>query len=101
MVERLGKPLIFVLNGATPRARITSEAVMALSQHGTLAPVIIHHRTGFAASMIDGRTVMEIAGDERSGSEIMQLWDYLSRRLNRDYRTMLPDEMVAAAQGAA
>ncbi len=57
---------------------------MALSQHGTLAPVIIHHRTGFAASMIDGRTVMEIAGDARSADEIMQFWDYLARRLSRD-----------------
>ena len=101
MVERLGKPLIFALNGATPRARITNEAVMALSQHGTLAPVVIHHRTGFAASMIDGRTVMEIAGDERSASEVMQLWDYLARRLNRDFRTVLPNEMVVAAKGAA
>jgi chromosome partitioning protein len=101
IVQRLGKPLIFALNGATPRARITAEAVMALSQHGTLAPVVIHHRTGFAASMIDGRTVMEIVDDERSAAEIMQLWDYLARRLNRDYRTMLPSEMTNCAQGAA
>src|SRR4051812_4480220 len=54
IVEKLGKPLIFVLNGAAPRARITNEAIMALSQHGTLAPVILYQRTGFAASMIDG-----------------------------------------------
>jgi chromosome partitioning protein len=101
IVERLGKPLIFALNGATPRARITAEAVMALSQHGTLAPVVIHHRTGFAASMIDGRTVMEIDDDERSAAEIMQLWDYVSRRLNRDYRTMLPSDTNMPAQGAA
>src|SRR6516225_4072123 len=59
LIERLGKPLVFVVNGATPRARITSEAVMALSQHGTLAPAILHQRTAYAASMIDGRTVME------------------------------------------
>ncbi|HXQ51796.1 MAG TPA: ParA family protein [Stellaceae bacterium] len=104
LVQRLGKPLIFALNGATPRARITAEAVMALSQHGTLAPVIVHHRTGFAASMIDGRTVMEIPGDDRSSSEIMQLWDYVSRRLSRDYRTLLPSGMAMPAlpaQGAA
>jgi chromosome partitioning protein len=105
LVERLAKPLVFVLNGATPRARITAEAVMALSQHGTLAPIVIHHRTGFAASMIDGRTVMEIAGDDRSASEIMQLWDYLSRRLSNDHRTMLPNNVYvpppAETQGAA
>jgi chromosome partitioning protein len=99
LVERLAKPLVFVLNGATPRARITSEAVMALSQHGTLAPVILHHRTGFAASMIDGRTVMEIVGDERSSAEVMQLWDYLGRRLTRDFRTMLPSGMFLSATG--
>jgi chromosome partitioning protein len=94
IAQRLGKPLVFVLNGATPRARITAEAAMALSQHGTLAPVVIHHRTGFAASMIDGRTVMEVTGDERSASEIEQLWEYLGRRLSNDYRTMLPPEMA-------
>jgi chromosome partitioning protein len=104
IAQRLAKPLVFVLNGATPRARITAEAAMALSQHGTLAPVVIHHRTGFAASMIDGRTVMEVTGDERSGSEIMQLWEYLDRRLSHDYRTMIPPAMARPAlptQGAA
>jgi len=103
LVQRLGKPLVFALNGATPRARITAEAVMALSQHGTLAPVVVHHRTGFAAAMIDGRTVMEIPGDDRSAEEIMQLWDYLARRLTRDYRTLLPGETTDAvsAQGVA
>ena len=29
LVERLGKPLVFVVNAASPRARITSEAVIA------------------------------------------------------------------------
>jgi chromosome partitioning protein len=101
IAQRLGKPLVFVLNGATPRARITAEAAMALSQHGTLAPVVVHHRTAFAASMIDGRTVMEVSGDERSSSEIMQLWEYLGRRLSHDYRTMLPPQMALTAQGAA
>ncbi len=97
LVERLGKPLIFVVNGATPRARITSEAVMALSQHGTLAPVIIHHRTGFAASMIDGRTVMEVPGEPRSALEIAQLWEYLENRLKGEHRTLLPAEMFSTA----
>src|ERR1700749_1070299 len=46
-----GKPLLFVVNGATPKARITHEAAIALSRHGTVAPVIVHQRTDFAASM--------------------------------------------------
>jgi chromosome partitioning protein len=38
LCERAGKPLIFVVNAATPKAKITSEAAVALSQHGTVAP---------------------------------------------------------------
>jgi chromosome partitioning protein len=101
LVERAGKPLIFVINAATPRARITNEAVMALSQHGTLAPVILHQRTGFAASMIDGRTVGEIKGEARSAEEIASLWDYISHRLNRDTRPWLAETLAAQAEAAA
>jgi chromosome partitioning protein len=81
LVERLGKPLVFVINAASPRARITAEAAIALSQHGTLAPSIVHHRTDFAASMIDGRTVMELPKAERSSEEIAALWEYVYKRL--------------------
>ncbi|RMD60923.1 MAG: ParA family protein [Alphaproteobacteria bacterium] len=92
LCEKLGKPLVFVLNGATPRARITAEAAIALSQHGTVAPVTIHHRTEFAASMIDGRTVMEIACNPRSVEEIEDLWDYLADRLERCTRRPEDDD---------
>ncbi len=90
LVEQLNKPLVFVINGAASRARITTEAAVTLSQHGTLAPAIIHQRTDFAASMIDGRTVMELDQRSRSGVEVAQLWEYLYNRLNGDRRTVLP-----------
>ncbi len=91
IVEGLGKPMIFVVNAANSRARITSEAVIALSQHGTLAPAIIHQRSDFATSMIDGRTVMEIRHASRSAAEVAHLWDYLEDRLNMNFsRTHLP-----------
>ncbi len=86
LVQRANKPMVFVLNAATPNARITAEAAMALSQHGTLAPVTVHQRTDFASSMIDGRTVMEIDPDGRSASEIVAIWEYLSDRLERAVR---------------
>ena len=86
LCERAGKPLIFVVNGATPKARITSEAAVALSQHGTVAPVTVHHRTDFAASMIDGRTVMEIDSKGKSANEMVQLWSYISDRLEKNFR---------------
>jgi chromosome partitioning protein len=79
--ESRKKPMIFALNAATARARITMEAAVALSQHGTVAPVTIYNRTDFAASMIDGRTVMEIEPDGKSAEEVRGLWEYLHQRL--------------------
>lgn len=86
LCERAGKPLIFVVNGATPKAKITSEAAVALSQHGTVAPVTLHHRTDYAASMIDGRTVMEVDPNGRSAEEIRSLWAYINDRLEKNFR---------------
>lgn len=86
LCERAGKPLIFVVNAATPKAKITSEAAVALSQHGTVAPVTLHHRTDFAASMIDGRTVMEVDPKSKSAQEVVALWSYVSDRLEKNFR---------------
>ncbi|WP_298091714.1 ParA family protein [uncultured Sphingomonas sp.] len=86
LCDRAGKPLLFVVNAATPKARITTEAALALAQHGTVAPVTIHQRTDFAASMIDGRTVMEVDAKGRSAAEIAALWTYVSDRLEKNFR---------------
>jgi len=86
IAERHGKPVIFVINAATPRARITGESAVALSQHGTVAPVTIHHRVDFAASMIDGRTVGEVVPGCQSAKEISDLWLYIQERLSRIVR---------------
>jgi len=83
IAERHEKPLIFVVNGATPRARITGEAAVALSQHGTVAPVIVHHRVDFAASMVDGRSVGEVVPKSQSAREVRELWTYVQDRLAR------------------
>ncbi len=86
LCDRAGKPLLFVVNGATPKAKITYEAAVALSQHGTVAPVTLHHRVDFAASMIDGRTVMEVDPNGRSANEVRELWTYISDRLEKNFR---------------
>jgi chromosome partitioning protein len=86
LCERSGKPLLFVVNAATPLAKITYEAAIALSQHGTVAPVVLHHRTDFAASMIDGRTVMEVNPNSKSAQEVAELWDYIADRLEKNFR---------------
>ena len=84
LVQACGKPMVFVLNDASPRAKITFEAAIALSQHGTVAPVTIHHRTVYASSMIDGRTAMELEPSGQSATEILGLWEYLNARLNSE-----------------
>ena len=81
LAERMAKPLVFVINGSAPRARLAAEAAVALAQFGPLAPTIVHQRTDFAASMIDGRTVMELKRRSRSPDEMVELWRYLRCQL--------------------
>jgi chromosome partitioning protein len=101
LCDRAGKPLLFVVNGATPKAKITYEAAVALSQHGTVAPVTLHHRTDFAASMIDGRTVMEVDPNGRSANEVRELWTYISDRLEKNFRRTVFSAPGVAASPAA
>lgn len=83
IVEEAQKPMIFVINCAVQRARITAEAAIALSQHGTVAPSYLHQRVDFASSMIDGHIVNEITSSSKSAVEIEQLWKYVSGKLNK------------------
>lgn len=83
LIEQAGKRMVFVINGAASRAKITGEAAVALSQHGTVAPVTLFQRTDFASSMIDGRTVQEIDPNGRSAGEIIQLWKYVFAQMHK------------------
>jgi chromosome partitioning protein len=78
-----GKPMVFVINRATVRARITTQAAIALSQYGAVAPVVIHARLDFATSMTDGRTARELDPASKSAAEVVALWAYLQDRLNQ------------------
>jgi chromosome partitioning protein len=83
LVEQASKKMVFVINGAAARAKIAGEAAVALSQHGTVAPVTLYQRTDFASSMIDGRTVQEIDPKSRSAEEVVALWKYVSAQLRK------------------
>ncbi|WP_093221930.1 ParA family protein [Sphingomonas sp. NFR15] len=101
LCARAGKPLLFVVNGAAPDARITGETMLALSRHGTVSPVVIHHRADFATAMIDGGTVTEHDADGRSAAEIEALWRFVSDRLETNFRRTVfapPSPTGAAAQ---
>ena len=95
LARRAGKRMVFVVSQATQRARITAEAAIALSQHGTVAPVMIHHRVDFAASMTGGATVGELDPDGRSAGEVRALWAYLLQLLTED-----ADHAASAARAA-
>ena len=41
LIEAAGKPMVFVINRVKPRVRLTNQAVIALSQHGRVAPVMV------------------------------------------------------------
>jgi chromosome partitioning protein len=86
MAEASGKPFCFIVNGATPRTTIAHEAVRALAQHGKVAPVTLHQRIDFAASMVDGRTVGELNPQSRSAVEVTDLWQYVVTKLRKDVK---------------
>lgn len=82
IVNECSRRMVFVVNGAANRARITAEAAIALSQHGAVSPTVIYQRTDFASSMIDGRTAQEIDPQGKSSNEVAYLWSYVHTQLN-------------------
>ena len=83
IAEAAGKRPVFVINGAAYRARISAQAAIALSQHGAVAPGIVHQRTDYAVSMIDGRTAPELRPEHKSAGEIRALYAYLQEFIAR------------------
>jgi chromosome partitioning protein len=81
VVSAAGKPMVFVVNAATKRARLTGDAAIALSQHGTVSPAILHRSDAYAASALDGLTVLEADPRGVQAGEVGLLWDYAARRL--------------------
>lgn len=83
LAESEGRAMVFVINNATRRARLTAQAAITLSQHGTVAPTVIHHSVMFPTSAIGGLTVREVDPDSKPAQEITELWAYISERLRR------------------
>ena len=83
LAEAEGKPMVFVVNGAANRAKITGEAAVSLSQHGKVAPVTVFQLTVFATSMIDGRTAQEIDPTSKAATDIVALWQYVATELSK------------------
>jgi chromosome partitioning protein len=81
LVQRHGKPFVFIVNGAAPEAELSPEVVMGLAQHGTVASVTIPRSLALLDSMLAGQTVFDMPDSPAPASDIARLWEYLSKRL--------------------
>ena len=81
LVQAAGKAFVFVVTQAKPNARLTVQAMAALSEHGIVAPAIVHDRVDYAGSMIDGRTVRETDPKGKSAAEMADLWKFVKAQL--------------------
>ena len=76
------RPFAFAVTQAKTNSRLTVQAMAALSEHGVVASAIVHDRVDYAASMIDGRTVLEVDPRGRSAGEVVELWRFVKARLH-------------------
>jgi chromosome partitioning protein len=81
LITAAGKPMVFVVNSATRKARLTSDAAIALSQHGTVSPSVLHRADVYASSALDGRTVAEADPKGKAAEDVANLWAYVGKRI--------------------
>ncbi|MCB1508680.1 MAG: ParA family protein [Hyphomicrobiaceae bacterium] len=73
---------LLVLNRVPPRARLTEDMVAGLKELGaTTTATRLGNRTGFAASMGEGRTVLESDPTSRSAEEVRALYAEIAAKL--------------------
>ncbi len=82
-----GRPFTFVVSQAVRGASLTVQAVSALSEHGVVAPVVIHNRVGYAAAMGLGQTIQEIEPKGPGTAEIASLWEFVQKRMTESVQT--------------
>jgi chromosome partitioning protein len=100
LVDKLGKPKVFVLNGATKGDRLTDEARAVLAEAGPVSPVALNNHPDYADSMFGGLTVMETAPDGECAREIQELWSFLSDILDQA-PVQAPSDPFTTQRGAS
>lgn len=81
LVRKVGKPFVFALTQAKPNARVTLQTVTALSAYGQVLKSIINDRVGYADSMSDGRTALEVYPSSPAAQEVTDLWANLKTQM--------------------
>jgi len=80
--ENRATELSEISRGMKALAKELNCPVMALSQHGPVG-AILHQRTDFAASMMDGRVAFELDSTSKSAEEIAKLWTHVHTYLRK------------------
>jgi chromosome partitioning protein len=75
-------PFVFVMTRTKTNASITAQSVALLSKFGEVAPTFVADRTGYAASMTDGRTAQELTPKGPAALEMAALW--------KDIKALIP-----------
>jgi chromosome partitioning protein len=74
-------PFVFVMTRTKTNANITAQSVALLSKYGEVAATLIADRTGYAASMTDGRTAQELTPKGPAALELASLWKNIKAAL--------------------
>lgn len=92
IVKEAGRPFAFCVTQAKATAKLTAQAIAALSAHGVVAPSIIADRVDFASSMIDGRTVLETDPRGRSAAEVKALFSFVQSAINEKKKSRINEK---------
>lgn len=80
---RAGKRAFVVFNAVPPTGKAAEAASAAVvGEGGQVAPIVIRQRSGIAAAMIDGRTIIETEPDSKGADEIRALYRWITKELN-------------------
>ena len=81
IVNRVGRPMAFIVNKGRRNTLLTMDTADALQRHGRVAPVIVEDRLDYRTGMIQGQTAQEYAPKGKAAVEMHNLWQYTAGRL--------------------
>jgi chromosome partitioning protein len=71
----------FIITQATRGALLTIQAIAALSEHGPVCGVIMHHRVAYAGALATGRVLQEVEPRGAGAKETIDLIAFIKERL--------------------
>jgi chromosome partitioning protein len=85
-LKALDVRFLFVITQAIQNAKITAQAIAALSHHGAVAQTLIANRVIYPESFTDGRTPQELDPKGHAAKEIAQLWACINSFLHESMK---------------